>query len=74
MNYCGIELHKVNTELAEWINELQLDILARNADVGDLQHDCHVAVMCELMNMHPNMRYIRRLLCDALRKPFTAMH
>lgn len=66
--------HHLDAELAGWLWELETDILARNADVGDVQHDSYIAVQCELMHTHPNMGYIRSLLSRALKKPFTAMH
>lgn len=58
-------------QIEDWLHELETDILARNADVGDMQHDCYIAASIEYrMNPEPNLGYVRQLLGHALNKPF----
>ena len=58
----------LDLELESWLVELENDILARNADVGDIQHDSYIAAKCELLNASPNIEYIRRIVGNALSK------
>lgn len=55
-----------------WLDDMALDILARNADVGDEVHDTYVAAMTELLNERPDFRYICSMIAQVLKKPIDA--
>jgi len=60
---------KCTPELRSWLDDMALDIIARNADEDDVVYASYLAAMYELLADRPNMGYIRSLCAHVLKRP-----
>ena len=59
----------MDAEIRSMVDDLEIAVLARNATIGDLQHDCLHAARCDMKNSHPNWGYVRAVLAAGLDRP-----